>query len=399
MTCAGNRIRMEYDAAGNRVLLDDPATGRFLSADRYIQLPDNSQSFNRYSYCLNNPLKYTDPSGEAFVVDDLFTIAAIGAIMGGGSAVMSGGNVWKGALVGALSSTASYGIGSLFGHAAGTFGHELLRAGAHGLSNGIMGAIDGRGFGSSFAGGFVSSFAGSGLQTLGVSSPLALSGGAALSGGLATMSLGGSFWDGASIGSTVGAYNHGWRTDTQGRYYELDEVVCLGKREYYSYAGSAFGGASMMTSSWDDLRSNTRVGSNGKIYYRHPDKKIFQGNQYVSVRQLKELPHSKILGNTLICLAEVPGVLYAGEAYGVFSREQMRAAAVASGRIAGGKTGSVIGEWVGSKVGAGLAGYFSGGTLVAPAYVCGSIIGNIGGGWLGSEIGGYAAGLMFDLTF
>jgi RHS repeat-associated protein len=27
-------------------------------------MPDFSQSFNRYSYCLNNPLKYTDPTGE-----------------------------------------------------------------------------------------------------------------------------------------------------------------------------------------------------------------------------------------------------------------------------------------------------------------------------------------------
>ena len=32
-----------------------------LSPDNYVQLPDLSQSFNRYSYCLNNPLKYTDP--------------------------------------------------------------------------------------------------------------------------------------------------------------------------------------------------------------------------------------------------------------------------------------------------------------------------------------------------
>ncbi|MBP5784381.1 MAG: hypothetical protein J6W16_02200, partial [Methanobrevibacter sp.] len=32
----------------------------------YIQELDNSQNFNRYSYCLNNPLKYNDPSGEFF---------------------------------------------------------------------------------------------------------------------------------------------------------------------------------------------------------------------------------------------------------------------------------------------------------------------------------------------
>ncbi|MCR5066356.1 MAG: RHS repeat-associated core domain-containing protein, partial [Bacteroidales bacterium] len=43
--------------------LYDPLLGRFLSPDNYVQQPDNSQNFNRYTYCLNNPLKYNDPSG------------------------------------------------------------------------------------------------------------------------------------------------------------------------------------------------------------------------------------------------------------------------------------------------------------------------------------------------
>jgi hypothetical protein len=42
----------------------DPVVARFLSPDPYVQAADYSQSFNRYSYCLNNPLIYTDPSGE-----------------------------------------------------------------------------------------------------------------------------------------------------------------------------------------------------------------------------------------------------------------------------------------------------------------------------------------------
>ncbi|VVM19200.1 hypothetical protein BSPWISOXPB_8546 [uncultured Gammaproteobacteria bacterium] len=37
----------------------DPQIGRFLSADPYIQSPYNTQSYNRYSYTINNPLKYT----------------------------------------------------------------------------------------------------------------------------------------------------------------------------------------------------------------------------------------------------------------------------------------------------------------------------------------------------
>jgi RHS repeat-associated protein len=44
--------------------LYDPAVGRFLAPDPYVQAPDFSQNFNRYSYCLNNPLRYTDPSGK-----------------------------------------------------------------------------------------------------------------------------------------------------------------------------------------------------------------------------------------------------------------------------------------------------------------------------------------------
>lgn len=41
----------------------DPVIGRFLSADPFIQFPDDTQSWNRYTYVLNNPLSYTDPSG------------------------------------------------------------------------------------------------------------------------------------------------------------------------------------------------------------------------------------------------------------------------------------------------------------------------------------------------
>ena len=45
----------------------DPLVGRFLSADPYVQMPDFTQNINRYSYFLNNPLKYTDPDGEFLV--------------------------------------------------------------------------------------------------------------------------------------------------------------------------------------------------------------------------------------------------------------------------------------------------------------------------------------------
>jgi len=41
----------------------DPQIGRFLSSDPKIQHPYKTQGYNRYSYVLNNPFKYTDPSG------------------------------------------------------------------------------------------------------------------------------------------------------------------------------------------------------------------------------------------------------------------------------------------------------------------------------------------------
>jgi RHS repeat-associated protein len=41
----------------------DPTIGRFLSADPNIQAPFLSQSLNRYSYVMNNPLSYADPTG------------------------------------------------------------------------------------------------------------------------------------------------------------------------------------------------------------------------------------------------------------------------------------------------------------------------------------------------
>jgi RHS repeat-associated protein len=50
-----------YDAR-----LYDPIIGRFISPDTVIQSPYNPQTLNRYSYCVNNPMKYTDPSGHTF---------------------------------------------------------------------------------------------------------------------------------------------------------------------------------------------------------------------------------------------------------------------------------------------------------------------------------------------
>ena len=67
----------------------DPFLGRFLSPDPLIQDPASTQNFNRYAYCLNNPLKYTDEDGE-FVVSALLVSIGIGAIT---NVIFNAGNI------------------------------------------------------------------------------------------------------------------------------------------------------------------------------------------------------------------------------------------------------------------------------------------------------------------
>jgi RHS repeat-associated protein len=44
----------------------DQEISRFISPDPFIQAPANPQALNRYSYTLNNPQNYIDPSGLFF---------------------------------------------------------------------------------------------------------------------------------------------------------------------------------------------------------------------------------------------------------------------------------------------------------------------------------------------
>ena len=48
----------------------DPLLGRFTSPDKLIPNPNNSQDLNRFSYVRNNPIRYTDPSGNKILIDD-----------------------------------------------------------------------------------------------------------------------------------------------------------------------------------------------------------------------------------------------------------------------------------------------------------------------------------------
>ena len=104
----GHEMLNEYDIINMNGRLYDPVIGRFFSSDNYVQMPDNSQNFNRYSYCLNNPLKYTDPSGEWFGIDDLI-VAGAGFVVGYlGNAISSHNWGWSSIKSGLITAGASW---------------------------------------------------------------------------------------------------------------------------------------------------------------------------------------------------------------------------------------------------------------------------------------------------
>ena len=158
--------------------LYDPYLQRFLSPDNVVQAPDNAQSYNRYTYCLNNPLRYTDPSGYTWwshftgwtgehwkpIAATVATAAIITAgilLTGGASAVLIGAamNVGSQALagnihsytdfmcaggVGALTGLASAGMGAWAASASqaiGAFAGATIGAGAGALTGAISGGL------------------------------------------------------------------------------------------------------------------------------------------------------------------------------------------------------------------------------------------------------------------
>jgi len=72
----------------------DANIARFLSPDPMLQAPNNALNYNRYSYCMNNPLLYTDPSGEYALIDDLIVMGVGGLINLGVNALQGNVNSW-----------------------------------------------------------------------------------------------------------------------------------------------------------------------------------------------------------------------------------------------------------------------------------------------------------------
>jgi len=198
----------------------DPEIGRFTQADsEFATGSPDSQALNRYSYCLNNPLIYTDPTGNFLGIDDLIVLGIVaGGILGGAQSSAIGGNFWEGAWKGAVAG----GIGG----AMITFGVPVLQplmgealatmtcaAGGGALSAAITGGDPGM---SAIIGGIT---AGIGIR-LGFGHPslldpgqwgqyikeLVLSAGvSAVVGGTVAEIQGANFWQGASDAAIWGA--------------------------------------------------------------------------------------------------------------------------------------------------------------------------------------------------
>ena len=144
----GHEHLVEFGLINMNARLYDPVLGRMLSPDNYVNEYFGSQAFNRYSYADNNPLKYTDPSGNIIpivaaagnlllrsAVQGAISVGINGAVnwvqgkpffAGAGTAFVSGalGNVAGSALkfvAPKIGSIANNVISSVVGYAGGTW--------------------------------------------------------------------------------------------------------------------------------------------------------------------------------------------------------------------------------------------------------------------------------------
>jgi len=65
----GQRIEDNVDLYFHQSRWYDPVVGRFIQPDSIVPEPGNPQALNRYTYTINNPLKYIDPSGHSYALD------------------------------------------------------------------------------------------------------------------------------------------------------------------------------------------------------------------------------------------------------------------------------------------------------------------------------------------
>ena len=205
----GHEHLQRFNIINMKGRLYDPVIGRFFSPDNFVQLPDFTQNYNRYSYCLNNPLTYVDPSGEFFWIP-IVVGAAIGmvqgAIMASQNANSAGewvGYILGGGAIGALSGLAGAGVATVLSSQVAAAGIGGFAAGA--IVGGGSGAVAGfvNGFGMSLLGG--NNFSSS-IQSAIKSSINGFVFGAVIGGGIqgfSDLSQGKSFWTGKTHTSSL----------------------------------------------------------------------------------------------------------------------------------------------------------------------------------------------------
>ena len=388
--CMGHEILNEFNLINMNGRVYDSVLGRFLSPDKYVQEGDNSQNYNSYSYCLNNPLKYADPSGNVFVLDDFIAITAMGAMMGAMNAAMSDKPIWKGALLGAASTAATYGIGSIF-NGVGTFGHELLRAGAHGLSSGVFNALNGDNFWNGLISGAASSGIGSYAQSVNLNTGLMVASTTTM-GGIVAWATGDDFLQGAMQGMQIGILNHSLHDGDEGSIplkvsvttneagmYEVTVIGARkgGKENILAIAAEINTITDCFGTSLKKNSGNTTLGSNGKLYYHVAGQRGFYGNQYVSTVRLVHV--GKVITKATGSVGKVLDGISIYDGYKQ-DRNQIGYNTVrAVADVAGGWAGAVAGLKIGTSIGS-----LFGGVGAIPGAVIGStvfgIIGAYGGG-------------------
>ena len=388
--CMGHEMLNEFNLINMNGRVYDSVLGRFLSPDKYVQEGDNSQNYNSYSYCLNNPLKYADPSGNVFVLDDFIAITAMGAMMGAMNAAMSDKPIWKGALLGAASTAATYGIGSIF-NGVGTFGHELLRAGAHGLSSGVFNALNGDNFWNGLISGAASSGIGSYAQSVNLNTGLMVASTTTM-GGIVAWATGDDFLQGAMQGMQIGILNHSLHDGDEGSIplkvsvttneagmYEVTVIGARkgGKENILAIAAEINTITDCFGTSLKKNSGNTTLGSNGKLYYHVAGQRDFYGNQYVSTVRLVHV--GKVITKATGSVGKVLDGISIYDGYKQ-DRNQIGYNTVrAVADVAGGWAGAVAGLKIGTSIGS-----LFGGVGAIPGAVIGStvfgIIGAYGGG-------------------
>lgn len=232
--------------------LYDPKIHRFLQPDTLIQDPFNTQNYNRYGYCVNNPMKYTDITGNAFGVDDAIIIgAAIGLASYFTMTYLSGQPITlkgaiKSAFIGGLSGAVTFGIGEWAEGITNFFARASCQAFAHGLFQGTMTGIQGGNFWSGFASGAISSIVSSawqggsttetyhfaGMSTtaefshqgigsfLGANNTVGTLLFGTISGGVGASLTKGNFWQGAASGLMVSLLNHAMHSSSDDNGYD-----------------------------------------------------------------------------------------------------------------------------------------------------------------------------------